>query len=90
MRFKTDRDIGTHSGASSITVDAATGEVARVGFGYQSGFGNKVDQWLSTLHMGHVGQGWSHRLYQAFWQLDWQLRCYQGQVYLWWKGHSSV
>ena len=91
MRFKTDRDIGTHSGASSITVDAATGEVARVSFGYQSGFGNKVDQWLSTLHMGHVGQGWSHRLYQAFLaMIGLAVAVLSGTgVYLWWKGRQQ-
>ena len=88
MRFKTDRDIGTHSGASSITVDAATGEVARVSFGYQSGFGNKVDQWL---HMGHVGQGWSHRLYQAFLaMIGLAVAVLSGTgVYLWWKGRQQ-
>ncbi|MGE6794292.1 PepSY-associated TM helix domain-containing protein [Psychrobacter okhotskensis] len=91
MRFKTDRDIGTHSGASSITVDAATGEVARVSFGYQSGFGNKVDQWLSTLHMGHIGQGWSHRLYQAFLaMIGLAVAVLSGTgVYLWWKGRQQ-
>ena len=91
MRFKTDRDIGTHSGASSITVDAATGEVARVSFGYQSGFGNKVDQWLSTLHMGHVGQGWSHRMYQAFLaMIGLAVAVLSGTgVYLWWKGRQQ-
>ena len=91
MRFKTDRDIGIHSGASSITVDAATGEVARVSFGYQSGFGNKVDQWLSTLHMGHVGQGWSHRLYQAFLaMIGLAVAVLSGTgVYLWWKGRQQ-
>lgn len=91
MRFKTDRDIGTHSGASSITVDAATGEVARVHFGYQSGFGNKVDQWLSTLHMGHISQGWSHRLYQAFLaMIGLAVAVLSGTgVYLWWKGRQQ-
>jgi uncharacterized iron-regulated membrane protein len=91
MRFKTDRDIGTHSGASSITVDAATGEVARVSFGYQSGFGNKVDQWLSTLHMGHIGQGRSHRLYQAFLaMIGLAVAVLSGTgVYLWWKGRQQ-
>ncbi|WLW65822.1 PepSY domain-containing protein [Psychrobacter sp. van23A] len=66
MRFKTDKDVGTHGGASSITVSAATGKVEKVNFGYQSAFGNKIDQWCSTLHMGHIGQGNAHLLYQIF------------------------
>lgn len=91
MRFKTDRDIGTHSGASSITVDAATGKVERVNFGYQSGFGNKVDQWLSTLHMGHIGQGWSHRLYQIFLAIiGLAVTVLSGTgVYLWYKSRQQ-
>lgn len=91
MRFKTDRDIGTHGGASSITVDAATGKVERVNFGYQSDFGNQVDQWLSTLHMGHIGQGWSHRLYQAFLaMIGLAVAMLSGTgVYLWWKGRQQ-
>lgn len=91
MRFKTDRDIGTHGGASSITVDAATGKVEHVNFGYQSDFGNQVDQWLSTLHMGHIGQGWGHRLYQAFLAmigLAVATLSVTG-VYLWWKGRQQ-
>ncbi|MFP3355624.1 hypothetical protein R0K04_30230, partial [Pseudoalteromonas sp. SIMBA_153] len=40
MRFKTNRDIGKKGGASSITVDAATGHVERVNFGHQAAFGN--------------------------------------------------
>lgn len=91
MRFKTDRDVGTHGGASSITVDAATGNVERINFGYQSGFGNKVDQWLSTLHMGHIGQGWSHRLYQVFLaMIGLAVAVLSGTgVYLWWKGRQQ-
>ena len=66
MRFKTNKDIGTHGGASSITVNAATGKVEKVNFGYQSSFGSKVDQWISTLHMGHIGNGVGHLAYQIF------------------------
>ena len=66
MRFKTDKDVGTHGGASSITVAAATSKVEKVNLGYQSAFGNKIDQWFSTLHMGHIGQGNAHLLYQIF------------------------
>lgn len=66
LRFKTNRDVGVISGASSITVDAQTGKVVRVNFGYQAGFGNKADQWLSSLHMGHIGYGIGHLLYQIW------------------------
>ncbi len=66
MRFKTDRDIGKKGGASSITVNAHTGDVERVNFGYQSSLGNKTDQWLSTLHRGHISKGVGHLAYQAF------------------------
>jgi len=92
MRFKTDKDIGTHGGASSITVDAATGNVERVNFGYQSSsFGSKADQWLSTLHMGQIGQEWSHRLYQVFLaMLGLAVAVLSGTgVYLWWKGRQQ-
>ena len=91
MRFKTDKDIGTHGGASSITVDAATGNVERVNFGYQNTFGNKADQWLSTLHMGQIGQGWSHRLYQVFLaMIGLAVAVLSGTgVYLWWKGRQQ-
>ena len=66
MRFKTDKDIGTHGGASSITVDAETGGVERINFGSQSSFGTKIDQWISTLHMGHISHGVGHLAYQIF------------------------
>jgi len=91
MRFKTDKDIGTHGGASSITVNAATGKVERVKFGDQSAFGNKVDQWLGALHMGHIGQGWGHRLYQVFLaMIGLAVTVLSGTgVYLWWKGRQQ-
>jgi uncharacterized iron-regulated membrane protein len=92
MRFQTDKDIGTHGGASSITVDAATGNVERVNFGYQSSsFGSKTDQWLSTLHMGHISQGIGHLLYQIFLALIGlavTILSITG-VYLWWKGRQQ-
>lgn len=91
IRFKTDKDIGTHGGASSITVDAATGNVDRINFGYQNTFGNKADQWLSTLHMGHIGQGLGHRLYQIFLaMIGLAVAVLSGTgVYLWWKGRQQ-
>ncbi|MBP3945401.1 PepSY-associated TM helix domain-containing protein [Psychrobacter sp. K31L] len=92
MRFQTDKDIGTHGGASSITVDAATGNVERVNFGYQnSSFGSKADQWLSTLHMGQIGQGWGHRLYQIFLaMIGLAVAVLSGTgVYLWWKNRQQ-
>ncbi len=91
LRFKTDKDIGTHSGASSITVNAATGSVERVHFGDQSTFGTKTDQWLSTLHMGHIGQGWSHRLYQIFLaMIGLAVTVLSGTgVYLWYKSRQQ-
>ena len=87
MRFKTDKDIGTHGGASSITVDAATGKVEKVNFGYQSAFGNKIDQWLSTLHMGHISHGIGHLAYQIFLAiLGLAVAVLSGTgVYLWYK-----
>ncbi len=91
MRFKTDKDIGIHSGASSITVDAATGKVEKVNFGYQNAFGNKIDQWLSTLHMGHNSHGIVHVLYQIFLAaigLAVTILSATG-VYLWWKGRQQ-
>ena len=91
MRFKTDKDIGTHSGASSITVDAATGKVEKVNFGYQSSFGTKADQWLSTLHMGHISHGVSHLAYQIFLALiGLAVVVLSGTgVYLWAKGRQQ-
>ncbi|MBF2720371.1 PepSY domain-containing protein [Psychrobacter sp. NG254] len=91
MRFKTNRDIGKKGGASSITVDAATGTVERVNFGHQAAFGSKADQWLSTLHMGHISQGWGHRLYQVFLAIiGLAVAVLSGTgVYLWWKGRQQ-
>ena len=93
MRFKTDKDIGKKGGASSITVDAATGKVEKVNFGYQnSSFGSKTDQWLSTLHMGHIGQGAGHLLYQVFLVLVGlavAILSVTG-VYLWWRGRQNA
>jgi|GEM_PF-399318 len=91
MRFKTDKDIGTHGGASSITVAAASGKVEKVTFGYQSTFGNKVDQWFSTLHMGHIGHGIAHLLYQIFLALVGLAVAVLSAtgVYLWVKGRQS-
>ena len=91
LRFKTDKDIGKKGGASSITVDAATGTVERVNFGHQADFGNKADQWLSALHMGHISQGIGHLLYQIFLALIGlavTVLSITG-VYLWWKGRQS-
>ncbi|WP_413771502.1 PepSY-associated TM helix domain-containing protein [Psychrobacter sp. AC24] len=92
LRFKTDRDIGKKGGASSITVNARTGSIERVNFGYQSSsFGSKADQWLSTLHMGHISQGIGHLLYQIFLALIGlavTVLSITG-VYLWWKGRQS-
>ncbi|PYE38928.1 putative iron-regulated membrane protein [Psychrobacter fozii] len=92
LRFKTDKDIGKKGGASSITVDAKTGSIERVNFGYQSSsFGSKTDQWLSTLHMGHISQGIGHILYQIFLALIGlavTVLSVTG-VYLWWKGRQQ-
>ncbi|MDA5134343.1 PepSY-associated TM helix domain-containing protein [Psychrobacter sp. ANT_H3] len=91
MRFKTDKDIGTHSGASSITVDAATGKVEKVNFGYQCSFGTKADRWLSTLHMGHISHGIGHLAYQIFLALiGLAVVVLSGTgVYLWAKGRQQ-
>ncbi len=95
MRFTTNKDVGTHGGASSITVDATTGNVEKVNFGYQSAVGNKTDQWLSALHMGHIAQGpnqqLGHRLYQVFLALIGLVVSVLSVtgVYLWVKGHRS-
>ena len=66
MRFKTNKDIGKKGGASSITVNAITGKIEKVNFGYQSSAASKADQWMATLHMGHISQGTGHLLYQLF------------------------
>ena len=66
MRFKTNKDIGKKGGASSITVNAITGKIEKVNFGYQSSAASKADQWMATLHMGHISQGAGHLLYQLF------------------------
>ena len=66
MRFKTNKDIGKKGGASSITVDAITGNIEKVNFGYQSSAASKADQWMATLHMGHISQGAGHLIYQLF------------------------
>ena len=91
MRFKTNKDIGTHGGASSITVNAATGKVEKVNFGYQSSFGNKIDQWISTLHMGHIGNGVGHLAYQIFLaMLGLAVAVLSATgVYLWYKGRQQ-
>ena len=91
MRFKTNKDIGTHGGASSITVNAVTGKVEKVNFGYQSSFGSKVDQWLSTLHMGNISHGISHLLYQVFLALIGLAVAVLSAtgVYLWYKGRQQ-
>lgn len=92
LRFKTDKDIGKKGGASSITVDAANGNVEKANFGYQNAsFGSKTDQWLSTLHMGHISYVIGHLLYQIFLALVGlavAMLSVTG-VYLWWKGRQS-
>ena len=92
LRFKTNQDIGKKGGASSITVNAGSGSVERVNFGYQSSsFGSKTDQWLSTLHMGHISDGTGHLLYQIFLALvGLAVAVLSGTgVYLWWKGRQQ-
>nr|WP_201548188.1 PepSY-associated TM helix domain-containing protein [Psychrobacter sp. Pi2-1] len=92
LRFKTDKDIGKKGGASSITVNAKTGSVEQVNFGYQnSSFGSKTNNWLLTLHMGHIGHGIGHLLYQMFLALVGlavTVLSITG-VYLWWKGRQQ-
>ena len=92
LRFQTNKDVGTHGGASSLTVDAKTGEVVRVKFGYQAAFGNKVDQWLTTLHMGHLGQGLWHLLYQLLLVVTGLAVALLGitGTYLWLKGRQRA
>lgn len=89
LRFKTNKDIGKKGGASSITVNAKTGSVERVNFGYQnSSFGSQTNHWLSTLHMGHISLGFGHLLYQVFLALVGlavSVLSVTG-VYLWYKG----
>ena len=92
MRFKTTQDIGKKSGASSMTVNARDGSVEKVNFAYQNAsFGNKVDQWLSTLHMGHISHGAGHLAYQIFLALiGVAVAVLSGTgVYLWWKGRQQ-
>ncbi|MCG3858469.1 PepSY-associated TM helix domain-containing protein [Psychrobacter sp. Ps2] len=92
LRFKTDKDIGKKGGASSITVNAKTGSVEQVNFGYQnSSFGSKTNNWLLTLHMGHISHGIGHLLYQIFLALVGlavTVLSVTG-VYLWWKGRQQ-
>ncbi len=92
LRFKTDKDIGKKGGASSITVNAKTGSVEQVNFGYQnSSFGSKTNNWLLTLHMGHISHGIGHLLYQIFLALVGlavTVLSITG-VYLWWKGRQQ-
>ena len=92
MRFKTNKDIGKKGGASSITVNAGDGSIERVNFTYQNAsFANKVDQWLSTLHMGHISHGTGHLVYQIFLALiGLAVAVLSGTgVYLWWKGRQQ-
>ena len=92
MRFKTNQDIGKKSGASSITVNARDGSVEKINFGYQNAsFGHKADQWLFTLHMGHISHGVGHLAYQIFLALiGLAVAVLSGTgVYLWWKGRQQ-
>jgi len=92
LRFKTDKDIGKKGGASSITVNAKTGSVEKVNFGYQnSSFGGKTNNWLMSLHMGHISHSIGHLLYQIFLALVGlavTVLSVTG-VYLWWKGRQQ-
>ena len=92
LRFTTNKDIGKKGGASSITVNAGDGSVERVNFAYHNAsFGNKVDQWLSTLHMGHISHGAGHLAYQIFLALiGLAVAVLSGTgVYLWYKGRQQ-
>ena len=90
MRFKTNKDIGTKVGASSVTIDAITGKVERTHFGHQSLTSNKINEWLMSLHMGHIGIGLVHTLYQVFLSIIGMAvstLSFTG-VYLWWRGRK--
>ncbi len=91
MRFKTNKDIGKKGGASSITVDSATGKVTKINFGHQSTMSKKVDQWMATLHMGHISYDIGHVLYQIFLVLiGLAVSILSGTgVYLWYKGRQQ-
>ena len=90
MRFKTDQYEGKKGGASTITVDAVTGHVEKVTFGYQAPFATQADHWLATLHMGHIGQNGGHLLYQLFLMLIGLAVTVLSAtgVYLWYKGRQ--
>lgn len=90
MRFKTDQDVGKKGGASTITVDAVTGHVEKVTFGYQAPFATQADHWLANLHMGHIGQNGGHLLYQLFLMLIGLAVTVLSAtgVYLWYKGRQ--
>lgn len=91
MRFITNKDIGKKGGASSITVNASSGNVEKINFGHQSPVASKVDQWMATLHMGHIAEGENqqlgHLLYQLFLVLiGLAVSVLSGTgVYLWYK-----
>lgn len=95
MRFLTDKDIGKKGGASSITINASSGDVEKINFGHQSPVASKVDQWMATLHMGHIAEGENqqlgHLLYQLFLVLiGLAVSVLSGTgVYLWYKGRQQ-
>lgn len=91
LRFKTDKDAGQKGGASSISVDAKSGAVVRTHFGDESTAAQKTDQWLSALHMGHIGDGVGHLLYQIFLAITGVALAIASVtgVYLWLKGRKS-
>lgn len=91
LRFKTDKDAGQKGGASSITVDAKSGAVIRTHFGDESTAAQKTDQWLSALHMGHIGDGVGKLLYQIFLAITGVALAIASVtgVYLWLKGRKS-
>lgn len=91
MRFKTNKDIGNKGGVSSLNIDAVTGQVVKINLGHQSPTGNKINEWLNSLHMGHIGGDVVHRIYQVFLALIGiavSALSFTG-VYLWWRGNRA-
>lgn len=87
LRFTTNEDFGTGRGASSVTVDAVTGNVEKVTFGSEANFGNRVEQVIYAIHLAQI-DSIAYRLFLSVFGVIVTILSVTG-VYLWWHGHKN-
>lgn len=82
-RVHSSRDIGDHSGQTSLTFDAATGEIMGLSLPTGAHFGNTLTAWLYELHKANVF-GLPYKMFVSAFGLVIAMLSVTG-AYIWWR-----